>query len=158
MTNLVVGAIIGADVYVATAIGARLVGPASLVVWVLAGVMAGFREKLESEGRAHRQEGLVWVGDAVKGMLTLARNAPAQGEAYNIASGVETTLGELVDLLIEAIGGAMRAEFSGAVRPGDPWRWVGDPSRARALGVACDTPLHAGLTLTAEWLLRDTIS
>ncbi len=41
VTNLVVGAIIGADVYVATAIGARLVGPASLVVWVLAGLMAG---------------------------------------------------------------------------------------------------------------------
>src|SRR5437867_2631145 len=41
VTSLVVGAIIGADVYVATAIGARLVGPASLVVWVLAGVMAG---------------------------------------------------------------------------------------------------------------------
>src|SRR6266540_6773181 len=41
VTNLVVGAIIGADVYVATAIGARLVGPASLVVWVVAGLMAG---------------------------------------------------------------------------------------------------------------------
>jgi len=41
VTNLVVGSIIGADVYVATAIGARLVGPASLIVWVLAGLMAG---------------------------------------------------------------------------------------------------------------------
>jgi amino acid transporter len=40
VTALVVGSIIGADVYVATAIGARLVGPASLLVWVLAGVMA----------------------------------------------------------------------------------------------------------------------
>ena len=41
VTSLVVGSIIGADVYVATAIGARLVGPASLLVWVLAGAMAG---------------------------------------------------------------------------------------------------------------------
>lgn len=41
VTNLVVGSIIGADVYVATAIGARLVGPASLLVWILAGAMAG---------------------------------------------------------------------------------------------------------------------
>ncbi len=40
VTSLVVGSIIGADVYVATAIGARLVGPASLLVWVLAGLMA----------------------------------------------------------------------------------------------------------------------
>lgn len=40
VTSLVVGSIIGADVYVATAIGARLVGPASLLIWVVAGLMA----------------------------------------------------------------------------------------------------------------------
>ncbi|MGD0330869.1 MAG: amino acid permease [Nitrososphaeria archaeon] len=40
VTNLVVGAIIGADVYVASAFGARLLGPFSLVVWVAAGIIA----------------------------------------------------------------------------------------------------------------------
>jgi basic amino acid/polyamine antiporter, APA family len=40
VTNIVVGSIIGADVYVATAIGARLVGPASILIWLLAGLMA----------------------------------------------------------------------------------------------------------------------
>jgi basic amino acid/polyamine antiporter, APA family len=40
VTSLVVGSIIGADVYVATAIGARLIGPSSLLAWILAGAMA----------------------------------------------------------------------------------------------------------------------
>ncbi len=40
VTSLVVGSIIGADVYVATALGAQLIGPASLLVWVVAGLMA----------------------------------------------------------------------------------------------------------------------
>ena len=40
VTNLVVGSIIGADIYVAAALGARLVGPASLVLWFVAGVIA----------------------------------------------------------------------------------------------------------------------
>lgn len=40
LTNLVVGSIIGADIYIATAIGSKLVGPASLVVWVVASLMA----------------------------------------------------------------------------------------------------------------------
>ena len=40
VTNLVVGAIIGADVYVASAFGAGLLGPFSLVVWVVAGIIA----------------------------------------------------------------------------------------------------------------------
>jgi APA family basic amino acid/polyamine antiporter len=40
VTNLVVGAIIGADIYVASTFGAQYLGPFSLVVWVIAGGMA----------------------------------------------------------------------------------------------------------------------
>jgi APA family basic amino acid/polyamine antiporter len=40
VTNLVVGAIIGADIYVASSFGASSLGPFSLVVWVLAGIIA----------------------------------------------------------------------------------------------------------------------
>jgi amino acid transporter len=40
VTSLVVGSIIGADIYVATAISSRLVGPASLIIWVVAGLIA----------------------------------------------------------------------------------------------------------------------
>jgi APA family basic amino acid/polyamine antiporter len=40
VTNLVIGAIIGADIYVASALGAGLLGPFSLVAWVVAGMIA----------------------------------------------------------------------------------------------------------------------
>jgi amino acid transporter len=40
VANLVIGAIIGADIYVASAFGAGLLGPFSLVVWVVAGIIA----------------------------------------------------------------------------------------------------------------------
>lgn len=40
VTNLVVGAIIGADIYVASTYGAKYLGPFSLIVWVIAGAMA----------------------------------------------------------------------------------------------------------------------
>ncbi|OEC84678.1 MULTISPECIES: APC family permease [Methanobacterium] len=38
--NLVVGTIVGADIYIAAAFGAGLLGPASIIAWALAGVMA----------------------------------------------------------------------------------------------------------------------
>lgn len=37
---MVIGSIIGADIYIAAALGARLIGPASLVIWFVAGAMA----------------------------------------------------------------------------------------------------------------------
>lgn len=40
VTNLVVGTIVGADIYIAAAFGAAFLGPASLVAWVIAGLMA----------------------------------------------------------------------------------------------------------------------
>lgn len=40
VTNMTVGAIVGADIYVASAITAGLLGPASLLAWVLAGLLA----------------------------------------------------------------------------------------------------------------------
>ncbi len=39
VTNLVIGAIIGADIYVASSFGAGYLGPSSLIVWVVAGLM-----------------------------------------------------------------------------------------------------------------------
>ncbi|MBI3841494.1 MAG: amino acid permease [Thaumarchaeota archaeon] len=40
LTNIVVGAVVGSDIYVASALTAGLVGPFSVVLWVVAGVMA----------------------------------------------------------------------------------------------------------------------
>ncbi|QQG48414.1 MAG: amino acid permease [archaeon] len=40
LTNIVVGAIIGSDIYIASALTANLVGPFSVVLWVIAGLMA----------------------------------------------------------------------------------------------------------------------
>lgn len=42
VTNLVVGSVIGADIYIAASFGAGLLGPASLVAWLVAGFMAMF--------------------------------------------------------------------------------------------------------------------
>ncbi len=39
-TLLVIGAVIGADVYVVAAIGAGLLGPAQLAAWVVGGILA----------------------------------------------------------------------------------------------------------------------
>jgi len=40
VTALVVGSIVGADIYIAAAIGAKLVGPSSILIWLAAGVVA----------------------------------------------------------------------------------------------------------------------
>jgi len=40
LTNIVVGSIVGADIYIASAFSAGLVGPAAILVWIIAGLFA----------------------------------------------------------------------------------------------------------------------
>lgn len=42
VTNLVVGAIIGADIYVVSSFGAGYLGPLSFLVWAVAGIYLCF--------------------------------------------------------------------------------------------------------------------
>jgi UDP-glucose 4-epimerase len=94
----------------------------------------------------------VFARDAAEMLVTLALEAPARGEAYNIASGRPVTLGDLVATLLEVTGSTAPARFSGSVRPGDPLHWHGDPGRAAALGAAASTSIRDGVARTAAWL------
>lgn len=40
LTNIVIGSIVGADIYIASAITSGLIGPATILVWVIAGLFA----------------------------------------------------------------------------------------------------------------------
>ncbi len=40
VVNLVIGTIVGADIYIAAAFGAGYLGPSSIFAWLLAGLMA----------------------------------------------------------------------------------------------------------------------
>jgi UDP-glucose 4-epimerase len=101
---------------------------------------------------------LVYVADAARAFVTLARSAPAQGEAYNAAAGKPTSLGELVQTLQRAAGTDKQVVFTGEVRAGDPLRWAGDATRARRLGVEFATPLEEGIKQTVAWLRREMSS
>jgi UDP-glucose 4-epimerase len=111
-------------------------------------------QPLEVLGSPDVSRDFVFVRDAAQALLTIARTAPARGEPYNVASGKETTLGELAETLRRVTRIETDFEFSGQVRTGDPLRWTGDPSRARELGAECATRLEDGLRLTAEWYAR----
>lgn len=94
----------------------------------------------------------VLVTDVARCAHQLALAAPACGEAFNICSGVGTSLADLVDGLRAACGSVAEIRFTGSARPGDPLRYVGDPSAGAALGASCDSDLRQGFEATADWL------
>lgn len=129
-------------------------GQRKQVIYDLIARAVGGEDPLVVHGSPDVSRDFVFVDDAAKVFLALARRAPAEGESYNAASGRPTTLGELVAALLEVTGVDITACFTGGVRRGDPLRWYGDPSKARALGARCDTPLEEGVRRTVQWFLE----
>jgi UDP-glucose 4-epimerase len=106
-------------------------------------------------GTSGASRDLVYVQDAARAFIQLARAAPATGEAYNLAAGRPTTIGQLADAIVRVLGLTLPVAFTGESRPGDPLHWHGDNSMAKSFGVDFPTDLEEGLRRTAAWLRGD---
>lgn len=104
---------------------------------------------LDNGGVASRD--FVYVDDVARGLAACAaRGAP--GEVYNLASGVETTIRDLAELIVDLSGSSSRLEIA----PRRPWDHsilrLGSPEKARReLGFEAQTTLQDGLRRTIAW-------
>jgi UDP-glucose 4-epimerase len=120
-----------------------------------AGVVAIFCGRLRDGGRptvfgdGRQTRDYIYVGDVVEGVLAAADSA-ASG-AYNLGTGRETSVLELVELITGLGGGnGFEPEFAPA-RPGEVQRIVLDSARAAEdLGWRAETELEPGLELTLK--------
>jgi UDP-glucose 4-epimerase len=108
-------------------------------------------EPLPLEGGGETSRDFIFVDDIVSGLIACALQG-MPGDVYNLASGVETTIGELAALIDRATGGAGRVE----ARPRRDWdhsgRRFGSPEKAaRELGFRATVPLEEGIGRTVAW-------
>lgn len=91
-----------------------------------------------------------YIEDAVQGYI-LAMEKGKGGEVYNLGSGKETSVKEVVDKIIEFSGRKVSVEWD-TYRKGDILRSFGDCSKARkVLGWESKTSLDEGVRKTIEW-------
>jgi nucleoside-diphosphate-sugar epimerase len=116
--------------------------------------LKGLPLTLDNGGVASRD--FVYVGDVVRGLVACAdRGAP--GDVYNLASGEQTSIRALAELIIQLIGSRSELEIG----PRRPWDHsimrFGSTEKARSeLGFEADVALEDGLRRTIEWT-RDNL-
>lgn len=100
----------------------------------------------------------VYVGDVIDAYIAAA-STPNRSLIYNVASGVQTSLADLVHQAAAAF--AVRAQPVWGGYPERAWEtrvWVGDPALIRSeLGWMATTSLSVGLAQTAEQLAARTL-
>jgi UDP-glucose 4-epimerase len=104
-------------------------------------------------GDGKQSRDFIFVKDVVRANL-LAAESDAAGEAFNICTGRETTLLDLLEEMSEVSVHQPQVRFE-APRPGDIYRSKGDPGKAAAtLDFRAGISLANGLAQTMEWMIN----
>jgi len=95
---------------------------------------------------------LVYVGDVVRANLIASEHIAAPGEVFNVCTGRETRLLDLLGVL-EQLRPGSPAPVHGPARAGDIYKSLGSPAKALdRLGFCAETSLADGLKATLEWM------
>lgn len=95
---------------------------------------------------------LIFVGDVVRANLAAAAHPSAPGGVFNICTGQETRIIDLIEILQDLFPSAPAPEFA-EPRAGDIYRSIGSPQKAAdLLGFRAGVSLAEGLKQTVEWM------
>jgi UDP-glucose 4-epimerase len=108
-------------------------------------------EPLVVYGDGSQTRDFIHVDDLCDAIHRSVTTSGVSGEVFQVASGVETSIRELAELIRDVVGGAQEIRFE-PKRPGEVHRSSVDISKARAaLGFAPRVELRAGVGRTADW-------
>ena len=124
----------------------------SVIMKVLDKVEAGERPVVFGDGS--QAYDFVHVSDVARANL-LAMKSDVTDEGFNVGTGVQTTINELVGELLNITASTLQIDY----RPNEQMfvtNRVGSTEKAkRLLGFEAETPLVAGLRSVVEWRARD---
>ena len=93
----------------------------------------------------------VYVSDVARANILAATN-PVSDEVFNVATGIETTLGCLARMLLKVMGSRMEPQYAPRRSVNSLSRRLGDPAKAhRMLGFATEVTLEEGLGRLVDW-------
>jgi UDP-glucose 4-epimerase len=102
-------------------------------------------------GDGHQTMDFVYIEDVARATV-LAAKADVTDEVFNVASGTETSLRQLAEMLSSVMGGTSELEFQPARKVNPVQRRLADVDKARRLiGFEATVPLEDGLDRLVAW-------
>ncbi len=107
------------------------------------------------QGTGQESRDFIHAQDIARGLEVIMQHAPMNGEAYNLASGRETKIIDLAQLIIEQLTTKPRIIFTGEMPSGTPKNWVADISILKAKGFLPGILLEDGVRDYVDWARRE---
>ncbi len=131
----------------------------SVVAKFIKRAIDGFSLEIYGDGKQTRD--FIYIDDLIRSVRLAASVDNVGGEIFQIATNHETTVSEMVRVLVPILDGYGIAKTNihyGERRQGDVMRNFSDTTKARnVLGWQCEEKLKTGLEKTVKWFLEDRL-
>jgi UDP-glucose 4-epimerase len=103
------------------------------------------------QGTGAESRDFIHASDVARACWAAANFAPMTGEVYNAASGRETAISELAEIVLRALGLKNEIKFDGVLPSGTPKNWRADIAKLTSLGFAPLVEPRSGIGDFAAW-------
>lgn len=103
------------------------------------------------QGTGQESRDFIHIQDIVRGLEFIINHSEMNGQAYNLASGAETRIIQLANLILELIGLKKEIVFSGILPAGTPQNWQADINMLKQLGFIPQIALQEGVRNYVLW-------
>lgn len=108
--------------------------------------------QVELFGSGKETRDFIYINDLMLAIDCVIKEGLFNGEAINIASGIETEIIKAATLFINEIDPNINLKFNMIVKPGDPLNWRADISLLESFGFKNGISIENGLKNTVQWL------
>jgi UDP-glucose 4-epimerase len=107
---------------------------------------------VELFGTGNETRDFIYIEDLMIAIDCILKKGLFNGEAVNVASGIETAIKEAASIFCNAVNPDIIIRFNSIVKPGDPLNWKADVSLLKSFGFENGVNIETGLTNTVKWL------
>lgn len=128
-------------------------GLRKLAVWDITRRMMAGDQRVHGTGLETRD--YLYVEDVAAALARIVESAPNAGEAYNVASGTETSIFDMAGMVGRELGltrTAIACSPAELATKGKPIRWCADTAALQALGLNETISLATGIARTVDWI------
>jgi UDP-glucose 4-epimerase len=106
-------------------------------------------------GTGNETRDFIHINDMVKAIALIVQKAPFDGSVFNLASGVQTTIGQVAAIFEKYFPGNKTIRFSGNDKKGDPVNWLADITKMKTLGFIQQQNMEDNIRKYIDWYLKN---
>ena len=110
------------------------------------------QDQIELFGTGMETRDFIFIEDILEAIEVLIDNAVFKGESYNLASGVETKINEVSQLLLEKLNWQGEVFFNNQEIEGYPKYWKSEITKIKKIGFVPKVNLINGIEETVKWM------